>query len=99
MTTTDSTRVASWRLLLRNPVTAVSALILVAVAIVAVGANALAPQGVNDVDVPNALHPPRGGTGSALTNSGVTYCPACWLPLRPRCGSPWSASRSRWWSA
>lgn len=57
-TTNESARVASWRLLLRNPVTVVSAAVLVVVVFVAVTANWLAPFGVNDVDVPNALQPP-----------------------------------------
>jgi peptide/nickel transport system permease protein len=62
MTTTinESGRVAPWRLLLRNPVTVVSAVILAVVVVVAVTANWLAPFGVNDVDVPNALQPPSG---------------------------------------
>lgn len=61
MTTTDeSARVASWRLLLRNPVTVVGAAVLAVVVFVAVTANWLAPFGVNDVDVPNALQPPSG---------------------------------------
>lgn len=62
MTTTagESARVASWRLLLRNPVTVVSALVMIIVVFVAVTANWLAPFGVNDVDVPNALQPPSG---------------------------------------
>lgn len=65
MTTTNDTkdadtRVASWRLLARNPVTLVSALVLVIVAVVAVTANWIAPHGVNDIDVPNALQPPSG---------------------------------------
>ena len=66
MTTTDtpksteSNRVSSWRLLARNPVTLVSALLLVVVAVVAVTANWIAPFGINDVDVPNALQPPSG---------------------------------------
>jgi peptide/nickel transport system permease protein len=59
-TTDESARVASWRLLLRNPVTVVSAVILVLVVFVAVTANWLAPFGVNDVDVPSALQPPSG---------------------------------------
>ncbi|BBY83113.1 ABC transporter permease [Mycolicibacterium pulveris] len=54
------TRVASWRLLLRNPVTAVSAAALAVIVCVALGADWLAPYGVNDVDVPNALRPPSG---------------------------------------
>ncbi|MGB3353006.1 MAG: ABC transporter permease [Mycobacterium sp.] len=63
MTTTESTgstRVASWRLLARNPITLISALTLAAVAVVAVAANWIAPFGVNDIDVPNALQPPGG---------------------------------------
>lgn len=59
-TTDESARVASWRLLLRNPVTVVSAVVLAVVVFVAVTANWLAPFGVNDVDVPNALQPPSG---------------------------------------
>ncbi len=51
-------RMASWRLLLRNPVTAVSAAALALIVFVALGADWLAPYGVNDVDVPNALQPP-----------------------------------------
>jgi peptide/nickel transport system permease protein len=58
--TGESTRVASWRLLLRNPVTVVSAVVLGVVVFVAVAANWIAPFGVNDVDVPNALQPPSG---------------------------------------
>lgn len=56
----ESTRVASWRLLLRNPVTVVSAAVLAVVVVVAVLANWIAPFGVNDIDVPNALRPPSG---------------------------------------
>jgi peptide/nickel transport system permease protein len=51
-------RISSWRLLARNPVTVVSALVLVVVAVIAVGAQWLVPYGVNDIDVPNALQPP-----------------------------------------
>ena len=62
MTTTANTeesgRLSSWRLLARNPVTLVSALVLVVVAVVAVSAKWIAPYGINDVDVPNALRPP-----------------------------------------
>ena len=46
--------------LLRNPVTVVSAAVLAVVAVVAVAANWIAPFGVNDVDVPNALQSPSG---------------------------------------
>ncbi|BBX15931.1 ABC transporter permease [Mycolicibacterium duvalii] len=62
MTTNNAehTRISSWRLLLRNPVTAVSAAVLVVVAVVAVSASWLAPYGINDVDVPNALQSPSG---------------------------------------
>ncbi|HZN81789.1 MAG TPA: ABC transporter permease [Mycobacterium sp.] len=58
--TVETTRVASWRLLLRNPMTVVSAAVLGVVIVVAVAANWIAPFGVNDVDVPNALQPPSG---------------------------------------
>ncbi|MET0456088.1 MAG: ABC transporter permease [Mycobacterium sp.] len=63
--TTDSLadepgRVASWRLLAANPVTVVSAIVLAVVAVIAVGANWIAPYGINDVDVPNALRGPSG---------------------------------------
>jgi peptide/nickel transport system permease protein len=60
MTVTEQTRVASWRLLLSNPVTAVSAAVLVVVALVAVTAHWIAPFGVNDIDVPTALQGPSG---------------------------------------
>lgn len=56
----DAGRLASWRLLARNPVTLVSALVLIVVACVAVTANWIVPFGINDVDVPNALQPPSG---------------------------------------
>jgi peptide/nickel transport system permease protein len=59
-TLTESSRVASWRLLLRNPVTVVSAAVLGVVVVVAVAANWVIPFGVNDVDVPSALQPPSG---------------------------------------
>jgi peptide/nickel transport system permease protein len=59
-TTNESARVASWRLLLRNPVTVVSAVVLAVIVLVAVSANWIAPFEVNDVDVPNALRPPSG---------------------------------------
>jgi peptide/nickel transport system permease protein len=55
-----STRIPLWKLLLGRPLTAVSVVVLVAVAIIAVGAHWLAPYGVNDVDVPNALQSPSG---------------------------------------
>ncbi|MCT7660310.1 ABC transporter permease [Mycobacterium deserti] len=57
---TTNTRVSSWRLLMGNPVTVVSASILAVIVFVAVAANWVAPYGVNDVDVPNALRPPNG---------------------------------------
>ena len=62
MTTTapESERVASWRLLLRNPVTVASAVALAVIIMIAVSANWIAPYEVNDVDVPNALEPPSG---------------------------------------
>lgn len=58
--TGESGRVASWRLLLRNPVTVVSVVVLGVVLLIAVAAGWIAPFGVNDVDVPSALRPPSG---------------------------------------
>ncbi|MFV8050936.1 ABC transporter permease [Mycobacterium sp. 48b] len=58
MTATQSSRVASWRLLLSNPVTAISAAVLVAVLAIAVSASWIAPYGINDIDVPSALQGP-----------------------------------------
>jgi peptide/nickel transport system permease protein len=56
----ESARVASWRLLLGNPVTAISAVVLVADVIVALTAGWIAPYGVNKIDVADALRPPSG---------------------------------------
>lgn len=58
--TEESGRLSSWRLLARNPVTLLSTLVLILVAVVAVSATWIAPYGINDVDVPNALQPPGG---------------------------------------
>ncbi len=58
--TEETGRLSSWRLLARNPVTLLSAVVLVVVAVVAVAANWIVPYGINDVDVPNALQPPSG---------------------------------------
>ncbi|MHA3020484.1 ABC transporter permease [Mycobacterium sp. BMJ-28] len=51
-------RIRAWRLLAGNPVTVLSALVLVAVVAIALTASWLTPYGVNDVDVPQALRPP-----------------------------------------
>ena len=56
----QSTRVASWRLLLGNPVTAISALVLLVIVFVAMAAQWIAPYGVNKIDVADALRPPSG---------------------------------------
>jgi peptide/nickel transport system permease protein len=56
----ESTRVASWRLLLGNPVTTISAVVLVVIVVVAVTAGWIAPYGVNKIDVSDALKPPSG---------------------------------------
>ncbi|BBZ08326.1 ABC transporter permease [Mycolicibacterium doricum] len=53
-------RVAGWRLLLGNPVTVVSAVILAVVVVVALFAQWLIPYGLNEIDVPNALQSPSG---------------------------------------
>jgi peptide/nickel transport system permease protein len=62
MTTTlpERSRVSSLRLLLGNPVTVLSALVLVAVVVIAIAATWLVPYGSNDVDVPSALQAPSG---------------------------------------
>ena len=60
MTTDTNARVSSWRLLLGNPVTVVSGAILVVIAVAALTANWIAPFGVNDVNVPDALQAPSG---------------------------------------
>jgi peptide/nickel transport system permease protein len=57
---TVSARVSSWRVLLSNPVTVISLVVLALVLFVGVAASWLAPFGVNDIDVPNALQPPSG---------------------------------------
>jgi peptide/nickel transport system permease protein len=54
----ETDRVASWRLLAGNLVTVASVVVLTVVIVVAVGAQWLAPYGINDVDVPNALRAP-----------------------------------------
>ncbi len=51
-------RVAAWRLLAANPVTLLSAALLALLVAVAVTAPWLAPYGVNDINVPEALQPP-----------------------------------------
>ncbi|WP_020101064.1 ABC transporter permease [Mycobacterium sp. 360MFTsu5.1] len=43
-----------------NPVTVISAAVVVVAVVVALGATWLAPYGINDVDVPQALRPPSG---------------------------------------
>ncbi|WP_333894138.1 ABC transporter permease [Mycolicibacterium gadium] len=58
MTADTDTRVSWWRLLLGNPVTVVSGAILIVIAVVALTANWIAPFGVNDVNVPDALQGP-----------------------------------------
>jgi peptide/nickel transport system permease protein len=57
---TETGRVGALRLLAGNAVTVVSAIILAAVLVIAVGAKWIAPQGINDVDVPSALRGPSG---------------------------------------
>lgn len=54
------TRLSSWRLLLGNPVTVVSIAILVVISFVAIAANWIAPYGINNVNVPDALQSPSG---------------------------------------
>jgi peptide/nickel transport system permease protein len=56
----ESARVASWRLLLGNPVTTISAVVLVGIVVVALIARRIAPYGTNKIDVADALQPPTG---------------------------------------
>jgi peptide/nickel transport system permease protein len=56
----EPTRVSSWRLLLSNPVTVVSAVVLGAILVIAVAAQWLTPYGINEIDVPDALRAPGG---------------------------------------
>jgi peptide/nickel transport system permease protein len=55
----ESTRVAFWRLLLGNPVTAISAVVLVGTVVAALTAGWIALYGMK-VDVADALRPPSG---------------------------------------
>jgi peptide/nickel transport system permease protein len=59
-TVDETTRVRSWRLLLSNPVTVASAVVLAVVLVIAVTAPWITPYGINDIDVPNALRAPSG---------------------------------------
>ena len=63
-------RLSAVRLLASNPVTVVSAVVLAIVAVVAVTAQWIAPFGINDVDVPNALRPPSGEHGFGTDELG-----------------------------
>jgi peptide/nickel transport system permease protein len=56
----DASRVASWRLLVGNPVTVTSAVVLAVVLVIAVTAQWIVPYAINDVDVPSALQSPSG---------------------------------------
>ncbi|MDN4480969.1 ABC transporter permease [Demequina muriae] len=51
-------RLASWRLLLRNPVTVASSIVLILVVLIAAFAPLIAPHGVNVINVPGALQAP-----------------------------------------
>jgi peptide/nickel transport system permease protein len=59
-TVDEQPRLSALRVLALNPVTVASAVVLALVAVVAVTAQWIAPFGINDVDVPNALRPPGG---------------------------------------
>ena len=51
-------RVAAWRLLASNPVTVVSVLVLASIVVIALLSPVIAPYGINEIDVQNALQPP-----------------------------------------
>lgn len=57
-TTAETKRLSSWRLLASNPITVAAAVVLVAVIAVALLAPWIAPYGVNQVEVANALSAP-----------------------------------------
>jgi peptide/nickel transport system permease protein len=59
-TVDETTRVRSWRLLLSNPVTVASAVVLAVILVIAVTAPWITPYGINDIDVPDALRAPSG---------------------------------------
>jgi peptide/nickel transport system permease protein len=56
----DTGRVAAWRLLAGNPVTLVSGVALALIVVLSVLAPWIAPYGINDVNVANALQGPSG---------------------------------------
>ncbi len=56
----EQTRLSAVRLMAGNPVTVGSAIVLAVLLFVAITAQWIAPFGVNDIDVPNALRPPGG---------------------------------------
>lgn len=56
----DSGRVAAWRLLAGNPVTLISGIALAVIVLVSVLAPWVAPYGINDVNVVDALQGPSG---------------------------------------
>lgn len=53
-----SGRTPAWRLLLANPVTVTSSAVLLVIVVASVFSGILAPYGINDIDVANALQPP-----------------------------------------
>ena len=55
---TSNGRISAWRLLLSNPVTVASAVVLVVMVAVAILAPLLTPYPINAVNVPGALQPP-----------------------------------------
>lgn len=56
----EDLRTPAWRLLIGNPITLISVLVLVAVVIIAVIGQWIAPYGINEIDVPRALQGPSG---------------------------------------
>ena len=72
----EATPTLGLRLLAGNPVTVASAIVLAVLVFVAVTAQWIAPFGINDIDVPNALRPARRRT---LVRHRRTR-PRCLLP-------------------
>ena len=54
----EDLRIPAWRLLISNPITLISIVVLVAVVIIAIIGQWIAPYGINEIDVPRALQGP-----------------------------------------
>ena len=87
-------RVASWRLLASNPLTVAAAVVLAIVVLAAVLAPWIAPYGVNQIDVANALTPPRivANWMPAIVSTGTRAPRTMWRDTTTRRGSPFDTA-------